>query len=229
MAIKDIKSLSERFAYKASTATSSIKSITHKISKPQRFRSYKYHISEVTYAHLSPLPDLLQNDLKLVFCGFNPGIKSAELGHRFAHRSNCFWPLLYQSGIVPDPLTFEDDISMPERYNIGFTELVMRPTKGVEEIPTQELKTNVPRLLDTINKYRPKVLCLVGRGIWDAIARTMKIDNKNFKWGLQEQSVFKCKLFVVPSTSGLVRIKHEDKLETWRDLKKLIDKETGTS
>lgn len=223
------KDLTERFAYKEEDHAVSpkispkkvvSKTVTHKVVKKSQ---YKYHKSELLYQHLNPLPDLLDYSLKLVFCGFNPGVKSAEVGHRYAHRSNDFWKFIYESGIVNEKLTYEDDESMRDRFGIGFTELVMRPTKGIEEIPAVEMQKNVPRLIETINKYNPKVLCLVGRGIWDSILKFSKIKQKNFSWGLQEdQKLFKCKCFVVPSTSGLVRIPRDQKLELWKVLKTLV-------
>lgn len=223
------KGLTERFAYKEEDA--SVKSASpkkeqlgnvtsYRVTKPKA--QYKYHKSELLYKHLDPLPDLLDYNLKLVFCGFNPGIKSAEVGHRYAHRSNDFWKFIYESKIVEEKLIPEEDESMRERFGIGFTELVMRPTKGIEEIPAAEMQQNVPRLVNTINDYNPKVLCLVGRGIWDSIVKFSKLKQAKFTWGLQEQTLFKCKCFVVPSTSGLVRIPRDQKLKLWQELKTLI-------
>ncbi|CCH44122.1 hypothetical protein BN7_3680 [Wickerhamomyces ciferrii] len=232
----NFKNLTEKFAYKenentvirpVSLRTSPRKkvansSLPHKIQK--KTSSYKYHKSELLYKHLDPLPDLLDYNLKLVFCGFNPGIKSAEIGHRYGHKSNDFWKIIHEAGIVDTKLTPEDDESMPKRFRIGFTELVMRPTKNIEEIPAIEMQHNVPRLINTINTYKPKVLCLVGRGIWDSISKhTNNSKTKKFTWGLQDQKIFNCKCFVVPSTSGLVTIPRIKKLEYWNDLKKLVE------
>ncbi len=228
------KDLTERFAYKeddqivksptkrASSRKAATKSVAtnHKVTKSTT--SYKYHKSELLYKHLEPLPDLLDYNLKLVFCGFNPGIKSAEVGHRYAHRSNDFWKFIYESGIVDEILAPQEDETMRERFGIGFTELVMRPTKGIEEIPAIEMQQNVPRLIETINKYQPKVLCLVGRGIWDSIVKHSNFKQQKFTWGLQDQNLFQCKCFVVPSTSGLVRIPRDQKLKLWKELKSIV-------
>jgi TDG/mug DNA glycosylase family protein len=185
------------------------------------------HPSELLYAHLSPLPDLLVADLRLVFVGFNPGIRSAEVGHRFAHHTNSFWKLLNESGLVDVALTFMDDVRMPESHGIGFTELVMRPTRGIEEVPPHEMRSNVPRLLAVLKQYRPKVVCFVGKGIWDSVSKASGVrsqrSKKKFEWGLQQQSFYKGKIFVVPSTSGLVRISWEEKLKIWIQLAEIVE------
>jgi len=230
----NFKNLTEKFSYKEDDET--LKRVTNRRISPRKVikevadhkvtkktQSFKYHKSELLYKHLDPLPDLLDHNLNLVFCGFNPGIRSAEIGHRYGHRSNDFWKFIYESGIVNQRLVPEDDESMRERFKIGFTELVMRPTKGIEEIPAIEMQENVPRLINTINEYNPKVLCLVGRGIWDSILKFSKIKKHKFTWGLQaDQELFNCNVFVVPSTSGLVRIPRDQKLALWKVLKTLV-------
>ena len=51
------------------------------------------------------LPDYLRPGLDVVFVGINPGLSSAAAGHHYAGRTNHFWPLLYEAGFVPEPLT----------------------------------------------------------------------------------------------------------------------------
>ena len=55
------------------------------------------------------LPDYLRPGLDVVFVGINPGLASAARGHHYAGPGNHFWPLLYEAGFVPEPLTYEDD------------------------------------------------------------------------------------------------------------------------
>src|SRR5262249_548654 len=55
------------------------------------------------------LPDYLQPGLRLVFVGFNPSMRSAAIGHYYAGPGNLFWPLLYESGLLPMPLTYAED------------------------------------------------------------------------------------------------------------------------
>ena len=79
------------------------------------------------------LPDYLRNGMKLIIVGCNPGDRSARVGHYYAGRGNEFWPLLYDSGVVPELLDHHNDKRMIE-FGIGLTDLVKRPTKGIEEL-----------------------------------------------------------------------------------------------
>ena len=83
------------------------------------------------------LPDYLRKGMKMILVGANPGDRSARVGHYYAGRGNQFWPMMYESGVIPEPLGYEDDRRVLE-FGIGMTDLVKRPTRGVEEIERQE-------------------------------------------------------------------------------------------
>ena len=59
------------------------------------------------------LRDRIGPNVRVLFVGINPGIRSAAVGHHFAGPSNRFWKLLYESGLVPEPLTWSDDGRLP--------------------------------------------------------------------------------------------------------------------
>src|SRR5947208_15303864 len=79
------------------------------------------------------LPDHLRKGMKLVIVGCNPSESSVRVGHYYAGRSNEFWPILYESGAVPEPFDYPDDRRGME-FGIGLTDLATRPTKRVEEL-----------------------------------------------------------------------------------------------
>ena len=54
------------------------------------------------------LPDFLRHGMKLIVVGCNPGDRSARVGHYYAGRGNQFWPLMYDSGVIPEALTHID-------------------------------------------------------------------------------------------------------------------------
>ncbi len=66
--------------------------------------------------------------MKLIVVGCNPGDRSARVGHYYAGRSNAFWPLLYESGVLPEELNCKDDKRIIE-FGIGLTDLVKRSTR----------------------------------------------------------------------------------------------------
>src|SRR4051794_36792622 len=78
------------------------------------------------------LADRIAPDLRVLFVGINPGVRSAQTGHHFAGFSNRFWKLLHESGLVPQPVTFEDDDRLTE-WGYGITNLIARPTPGIDD------------------------------------------------------------------------------------------------
>jgi len=53
------------------------------------------------------------------------------------------------------------------------TNLVERPSKQATELAPSEFTAGVPGFLEKLVRFRPRVVCIVGKGIWDALARTM--------------------------------------------------------
>src|SRR5258707_12197648 len=72
---------------------------------------------------MKPLQDYLRKGMKLVIVGCNPTESSVRAGHYYAGRGNPFWPLLYDSGVVPEPFDYPDDRRIIE-FGIGLTYLV---------------------------------------------------------------------------------------------------------
>lgn len=173
-----------------------------------------------------PLAPLLEPGLVIVFVGFNPGIKSGETGHHYAHPSNRFWKYLYWSGFTSKLHTPNEDVKLPHLYRIGFTDLVARCTKGIQQLTKEEMIAGVSGLDERIAEVSPKAVCLVGKGIWEAVAKARNWDKKEFKYGLDTLHKFgdnKTALFCVPSTSGLNSIPSETQLEAWKSMKKTVE------
>lgn len=148
----------------------------------------KKYVGPEAYMHLDPLVPLLKPGLVCVFVGFNPGIETAKKGHYYAHPSNGFWKMIYQSGCVDRKVTFMDDVKMPAEYQYGFHDLVARPTRGIDELSGAEMLAESPRLEADLAEVQPKIVCFVGKGIWEKIYyfKTGKpLKQKGFEWGLQ--------------------------------------------
>jgi len=69
--------------------------------------------------------------------GINPGIRSATVGHHFAGASNRFWKLLFDSGLIDEPLTYREDWRLPE-WRLGLTNLIGRSSVGIGELSPGE-------------------------------------------------------------------------------------------
>lgn len=197
------------------------------IEKPNNIKprkSQSKYAPPSKYSHLKPLVPLLFPGLRCVFIGFNPGIMTAVKGHCYAHPTNLFWKMLYESGCVDRKVTCYDDVDMPGQYKIGFTDLVSRPTIGIGELSLSELYESVPALENRIAQASPKMICIIGKGIWDNIykykhKKAQKRDE--FEFGLQKNQVFGNVeyVYVMPSTSGLVAgVAKSVKERLWHEL-----------
>src|SRR6201998_1695507 len=115
------------------------------------------------------LPDYLQPGLDLVFVGINPGLYSVQRGHYFARLTSRFWPAFSASklservrrALGTDTLRAEHDAELPH-FGIGFTDVVKRPSANAADLNAGDFKKWVPRLLEKLQRYRPRVACFHG-------------------------------------------------------------------
>jgi TDG/mug DNA glycosylase family protein len=103
-----------------------------------------------------------------LFVGINPGLRSAQVGHHFAGYSNRFWKLLYEARLVPYPVTYRDDWRLPD-FGLGLTNVIARPTAGIDQLTPGEYRRGRTRLLAKISRYRPRVLALLGVTIYHVL------------------------------------------------------------
>lgn len=114
------------------------------------------------------LKDRIRPGVRVLFVGINPGVRSAETGHHFAGYSNRFWKLLWDARLLPEPITFEDDDRLPE-FGFGITNLVPRPSPGIDDLSPAEYIDGWNVLDRKIRRYRPAVIALVGVTLYRAI------------------------------------------------------------
>jgi len=168
------------------------------------------------------LPDYLRPGLDVVFVGINPGLASAAAGHHYAGRTNHFWPLLHETGFVPEPLTYQDDARTLE-FGIGLTNLVDRPSRGIDDLSKAELAAGARRLREKLRRARPRVVCFNGKAIAEAFLE------RRCALGLQPERWESIPVYVMPSTSArAASYQRADKLRFFRELKRLVDNETST-
>ncbi len=141
------------------------------------------------------LPDYLRKNMKMILVGSNPGDRSARVGHYYAGRGNQFWPLMYESGVIPEPIGYEDDRRIVE-FGIGMTDLVKRPTRGVEELEREEFAEGRVLLAQKLEEMRPRVIAFNGKMVFE------KFSGRECKLGLQKEQLYGAQVFVLPSTSG---------------------------
>lgn len=166
------------------------------------------------------LPDYLRNGMRLIIVGCNPGERSARVGHYYAGRGNEFWPLLYESGVIPELLDHRDDKRMIE-FGVGMTDLVKRPTRGIEDLQREDFAEGRILLAQKIEQFAPQVIAFNGKTTFENFAQ------RPCKLGLQKELLYGARVFVLPSTSAKNAKGRGYKLRYFRQLAKVLQKLTN--
>lgn len=153
----------------------------------------------------------------MLFVGINPGIRSATVGHHFAGYSNRFWKLLYESGLLPEPIGAADDERLPD-WGYGITNLVPRPTPGIDTLAREEYRAGLIVLRRKVRRWQPDLVALVGATLYRAISgRRLATPTP---MGLQEERFEGAQLFVLPNPSGRnANFSYEEMLAAFRGLR----------
>jgi TDG/mug DNA glycosylase family protein len=183
----------------------------------QRRRLYR---SWLSYDHVQErmLRDRIKPGVRVLFVGINPGMRSEAIGHHFAGYSNRFWKLLYDAGLVPEPIGTEDDDRLPE-FGLGITNLVSRATPGIDTLRPDELVAGAATLRRKIRRYRPEIVALVGVTLFRSLfARST---GTAVSLGLQRERLEDARVFVLPNPSGRnANFSYAEMLEAYRALRR---------
>ena len=154
------------------------------------------------------LPDYLHLHMKIVFVGINPGRRSAEVGHHYAGHSNRFWKLLYDSQLVPIPLTYLNDHELPN-WDFGLTNIISRPTSGIKDLTPQDYENGSTQFQLKIERYQPNIIALLGVTLAPTLFPLRANSTKGktsrsskFQVGLYNQHYYGAKVFILPNPSG---------------------------
>ncbi|HUE87109.1 MAG TPA: mismatch-specific DNA-glycosylase [Vicinamibacterales bacterium] len=174
------------------------------------------------------LRDRIAPGVRVLFVGINPGIRSAQTGHHFAGYSNRFWKLLYESRLVPEPMTFKDDDRLPE-FGYGITNIVARATPGMTDLHADEYQQGARVLLKKIEKFRPEIVAIVGVTVYRALLLSLgdsQAMKRTIRLGLQKPPVaFPTKVFVLPNPSGRnANYTYEEMLAAFRSLRRAVNR-----
>ena len=146
------------------------------------------------------LRDRIGPNLRILFVGINPGIRSAAVGHHFAGPSNRFWKLLSESGLAPEPVTWSDDDRLPE-WGLGITNLVARATPGIGDLQASELLAGRRALVAKVRRHRPAIVALVGVTIYRALFPEAR-RGEAISLGEAPAALAGARVFVLPNPSG---------------------------
>ena len=141
--------------------------------------------------------DVIAPELRVLFCGINPGLYTGATGFHFAGPGNRFWPALHRSGFTPRqyaPHEVRDLLAL----GLGVTNVVQRTTATAAELSPAEFIAGARRLRSRLRRYRPRVLAVLGVGAYrTGFARPLAAV------GPQEETIGDTRVWVLPNPSGL--------------------------
>jgi double-stranded uracil-DNA glycosylase len=153
--------------------------------------------ADLAAAHGRGIPDVLAPELDVLFCGINPGLWSAAVGHNFARPGNRFWPALHRAGFTPRLLRPEEERDLLA-YRLGITNLVDRATARAAELHAAELVAGGAALAAKVREHRPGCLAVLGVGAYrDAFG------HRDARVGPRPERLGAARVWVLPNPSGL--------------------------
>jgi TDG/mug DNA glycosylase family protein len=167
----------------------------------------------------SAVPDVLAPDLRVVFCGINPGRVSAAAAAHFANPRNDFWRLLHDAGFTPRLLRPDEQFEVPQ-YGIGLTNAAPRTTKGSGDLRSADFLGSAQRLEGIARELRPRAIAFVGKEAYRGAFRERP------ELGLQARTLVDTGLFVLPSTSPAnAAVPYRERLSRFVALKQWLELE----
>lgn len=152
---------------------------------------------------MNTLPDYLRTDLLFISVGLNPNPLSVEAGYYFANPRNRFWKALNGSRLVNEKLA-PAQASMQvlfDKYQIGFTDLVKKPSSMGKELRAADYREWAPILKDKLLEYQPVIAWFHGLGTYRYYLKYTEGLDKKVSAGVQKQIIGKTRVFVTPNPS----------------------------
>jgi TDG/mug DNA glycosylase family protein len=170
------------------------------------------------------LQDRIRPGLRVLFVGINPGVRSALTGHHFAGYSNRFWKLLHEAGITPVLLRAEDDERLLE-WDYGVTNLVPRPTPGIDTLRPDEYLAGLRVLRRKVRRYRPRTVALIGVTLYRSMFGVRS--GTPVTLGRQPTLFEGARVFVLPNPSGRnANFSYAEMLAAYRRLRTCIRRDS---
>lgn len=153
--------------------------------------------AELEAARGKVVKDVIAPGLDVLFCGINPGLYTAAIGHHFGKPGNRFWPALHLSGFTPSLFSPYDEGRLLD-LGLGVTNVVMRTTATADELTNDELRKGAAALKRKVLRFKPLYLAVLGLG-----AYRVGFGVKKAVVGPQPGKVGDTSVWLLPNPSGL--------------------------
>ncbi|HJQ34366.1 MAG TPA: G/U mismatch-specific DNA glycosylase [Pyrinomonadaceae bacterium] len=183
-------------------------------------KAYKPTKEEVAAAAGRTVPDVIAPGLRVLFCGINPGLYTAAVGHHFARPGNRFWPTLHRAGFTPRLFAPSEERELLS-LGYGITNVVARATTAADELAPDEFVHGGKLLRAKVRRYAPRFLAVLGVGAYRSA-----FDRPKARTGRQEEKLEAATVWVLPNPSGLnANYRPDDLARLFRELRETLERE----
>lgn len=182
--------------------------------------NFKPTKADLLAAKNKTISDVIAPDLKVLFCGINPGLYSGATGHHFARPGNRFWKTLHGAGFSERLLAPHDERELLKN-GYGITNLVARTTARADELTNEEVIAGGANLREKVLRFKPKFLAVLG-----ITSYRMAFNQPKAKLGLQNETIGKTRIWVLPNPSGLnAHYQFADLVKVFSELREAVENE----
>lgn len=165
------------------------------------------------------MPDVIAPGLRVLFCGINPGLYTAAIGHHFGRPGNRFWPALHRAGFTERQLDPPEERELL-RHGLGITNVVDRATATADELTAEDFLAGGRTLVEKARSFQPRWVAILGVGAYRSA-----FGRPRAALGRQEETLADASVWVLPNPSGLnAHYRLEDLAEKLRELRMAIEK-----
>ncbi len=152
---------------------------------------------ELEAARDQRVPDVIAPNLRVLFCGINPSLYSAAVGHHFARPGNRFWRAIHGAGFTPTLLRPDEERRLL-KAGLGITNVVARATASAAELAETDYRQGAELLVGKLRRYQPRWLAFVGLGAYRLVS-----NNPKAPVGEQQSAFGGVRTWALPNPSGL--------------------------
>jgi len=180
-----------------SAFTLKAKAMASKHSRKSSEAPFKPSKQQLAEAKGKTVPDVIAKNLRVLFCGINPGLYTAAVGHHFARPGNRFWPALHKSGFTKRLLSPFDERELLKN-SLGITNVVSHATASASELTKEDFVRGGRILRRKVSRYRPRIVAILGIEAYRKAFGQLEVEV-----GEQEETIGDARLWVLPNPSGL--------------------------